>query len=85
MTFNLTDKISWAVEVANESLVFDFQTIRRRKPVELTIKGEIIGVNDLEIYGHAASRKGHFLHIFGNVVRLIFTGNIFELVCSHLL
>ena len=51
LTFNLVDKASWAFQVLNESLIVDLNTIRKRKPIELTLHGAIIGVNQLEVLG----------------------------------
>ena len=49
LTFDLVDKESWAVKVMNESLVFDFDMIRKRRPQNLLIYGAIIGYNYLEV------------------------------------
>ncbi len=49
LTFDLEDKDSWAVEVLNETLVFDYEQIRRRSRQEVAIKGAIIGYNDLQV------------------------------------
>ena len=52
ITFGLSDHKSWAIDVLTPSLVYDFDQIRRRKPQEVTVKGVIIGINDLEAYGY---------------------------------
>ncbi len=49
LTFGLWDDDSWAVEVLNQSLTFDYDMIRKRVRQDLTIRGAIIGYNDLRV------------------------------------
>ena len=39
----------------NDSLVFDFNRIRRRRPLNLLVDGTILGVNMMEVMAHTGN------------------------------
>ncbi|TRY64297.1 hypothetical protein TCAL_02618 [Tigriopus californicus] len=51
LTFSFEDKVSWALDALNASLIATREEIRLQKAINLTVKGVIIGYNNLEVYG----------------------------------
>lgn len=51
LTFSFEDKVSWALAALNASLIVTPEEIRLQKAINLTVKGVIIGYNNLEVYG----------------------------------
>ena len=49
ISFDLEDKVSWAVDLKNDSLVFDFDQIKSEVWQNLTIYGSVIGFNQLKV------------------------------------
>ena len=49
LTFDLEDKISWAIDLRNSSLVYDVEQIKAQEFQNLTIHGTVIGFNQLKV------------------------------------
>eukprot|EP00095_Tigriopus_kingsejongensis_P009983 maker-scaffold17_size721972-snap-gene-6.25 protein:Tk09983 transcript:maker-scaffold17_size721972-snap-gene-6.25-mRNA-1 annotation:"hypothetical protein DAPPUDRAFT_309863" len=51
LTFNLTDKVSWALDIKNESILVTPSQIRGEQDVTLVVFGTILGFNDMQVLG----------------------------------
>jgi hypothetical protein len=62
LSFNTTDKDSWAIDIMNETLTFGYEQIRRGKKQNAVIRGAIIGVNRVEIMALLRDKEDPNIH-----------------------